>query len=352
MKIKIGSKFISREGKPYVIAEIGVNHGCSLILAKKMILSAKKAGADAVKFQSYKAEGLVVKKSPAYWDLKSEKTKSQFALFKKYDKFNINDYEKLYNYCKKIRIDFSTTPFDIATVDKLDHLVKYYKVASSDITNFILLKKIASKKKPILLSTGASTINEIKNAINFLVKNKINKKNIIIMHCILSYPTKDEDANINMIKNLNDEFSDHIIGYSDHTMPKNNMLILTSSFINGAVVIEKHFTFNKKLKGNDHYHAMDENDLKVFQKNINQIMISRGTSKKKVIKSELKSRKFARRSLVALSDIKKNEILNIKKLSAKRPGTGISPKDINRIIGKRAKRNIKNDQILSWKDIS
>ena len=169
-KIKLGNKIVSKKSLPYIIAEIGVNHECSLQMAKKLIYLAKKGGADAAKFQTYKAHLITSKYAKSYWDTKKEKTKSQFELFKKYDFFEKQHYEELSSYCKKLKIEFISTPFDIEAVDMLDKLVKFYKISSSDITNFPLLKKIASKKKPVILSTGASTLKEIRQALNFLKK--------------------------------------------------------------------------------------------------------------------------------------------------------------------------------------
>ena len=346
--IKLGNKIISEGSKPYIIAEIGVNHECSIIQAKKLILKAKKSGADAAKFQTYKAELITSKNSPSYWDVKKEKTKSQFKLFKKYDHFTKNHYHILYEYCKKVGIDFASTPFDHDAVDMLDSYVTYFKISSSDITNYPLLKKIASKNKPILLSTGASSIIEIKNAIKILKKNKCN--NIIIMHCILNYPTKDKDANLEMISDLKEKFSENIIGYSDHTLPCKNMKNLITAYILGARVIEKHFTLNKKKRGNDHYHSMDEKDLKNLNDNIKHTHSILGVKKKHCLNSELKSKKFARRSLVLNRDVRKNSIIKSKYIICKRPGTGISPVELSKAIGRKVIKNLKEDHILRWSD--
>jgi N-acetylneuraminate synthase len=213
-----------------------------------------------------------------------------------------------------------------------------------------LLKKISLKKKPIFLSTGASSLNEIKNAVNIFKKNKITK--IVIMHCILNYPTKNINANLGMIESLKKEFPEYIIGYSDHTLPDKKMQNLCTAYILGAKIIEKHFTLNKKMKGNDHYHSMDKNDLKVLVKNIGKIKVSLGTSyKKKIIKSEYISRKNARRSIVLFHDVKKNQKLKKYDLICKRPGTGISPMYFNKIVGRRIKYNLKADRILTFRDI-
>ena len=181
--IKIGKKLINHNSKPYFIAEIGVNHEGSMVKAKKMIKQAKLIGLDAVKFQTYKAENLVIKNSPAYWDIKKEKTNSQFKLFKKYDKFNKKDYFELHKYCKKINIDFLSTPFDLESISWLKNLMPAIKIASADINNYPLLKAVGLTKKKVLISTGASNLNEIKNAIRIL--KKFGSKDIIIMHCIL-----------------------------------------------------------------------------------------------------------------------------------------------------------------------
>ena len=349
-KIKLGNKIISNQSLPYIIAEIGVNHECSIKMAKKMIYLAKKGGADAAKFQTYKAELITSKFAKGYWDTKKEKIKNQFQLFKKYDLFEKKHYQELSDYCKKIKIEFMSTPFDIEAVDMLDKLVRFYKISSSDITNFPLLKKIASKKKPVILSTGASTLKEIKQALNCLKKNKC--KNIVLLHCILNYPTHNKDANLNMISSLKKKFPKNLIGYSDHTLPSKEMKNLTTAYILGARVIEKHFTINKKMTGNDHYHSMDIKDLKKFKDELDYLQTIVGKKEKTFLKSEKKSRKFARRSIVAKNFIKKNQLIKLSDLICKRPGTGLEPAKLSLIIGKKAKRNLVEDQIITKKDIN
>ena len=337
IEVKLGKRKINSNTKPYIIAEIGVNHEGSINLAKKMIYLAKKAGADAAKFQSYKAETLASKNSPAYWDLKKEKTKSQYELFKKYDSFTVYDYKKLSQYCKKIGIDFISTPFDHESVDFLNPLVPFFKISSSDITNIPLLKKISSKRKPIVLSTGASSINEIKNALNVLKPNKV-----ILMHCILNYPTKNENANLRMIKGLKKNFPKNIIGYSDHTAPDINLSSLLTAYTLGAVVLEKHFTYNKSLSGNDHYHSMDYKNLFEFKKILEKVFTLLGKKDEKTpILSENIARKNARRSIVLKKEINICKKFETKHLICKRPGTGISPIYWDRIIGKFPRKKLK-----------
>lgn len=347
--IKLGKKIVNENSSPYIIAEIGVNHECSILKAKELILKAKKSGADAAKFQTYKAELITSKNSPSYWDITKEKTNSQFKLFKKYDHFEEKDYVVLKRYCKSLDIDFASTPFDHNAVDMLDPLVSYYKISSSDITNYPLLKKIASKKKPVLLSTGASSISEIKNAIKLLNFNKC--RDIVVMHCILSYPAKNENANLGMISDLKHKFPKNVIGYSDHTLPDKEMTNMYTAYVLGAKVLEKHFTLNKKSKGNDHYHSMDYIDLKNLKSRIDNANKIIGFKEKKILDIELNSRKFARRSIVVKRDLKKNSIIKKSDIICKRPGTGISPIHFAKVLGKKIKKNLSEDHILNWNDL-
>lgn len=345
MKFK---KYFIKNIQPYIIAEIGVNHNCNMKTAFKQINLAKKSGANAVKFQTYKANLIASKFSPAYWDINEEKTRSQYELFSKYDKFGKKEFIKISKFCKKKKIDFISTPFDEKCVNYLKRIVSSFKISSSDITNFPLIKKIARCNKPIIISTGASKINEIKKTVKLI--KKFNKKELIIMHCILSYPTENHDANLNMINDLKKVFPNYFIGYSDHTKPDKDMLIVKTAFIMGAKVIEKHFTHNKKLKGNDHYHSMNFKDLKKFRSDLKKIIPLLGKNKKSPVKVEMISRKYARRSLVAKNDLKNKHKLKKKDLLIKRPGTGIKPQFLNKLIGRTIKKNIKADQILKWSD--
>jgi len=335
---------------PFLIAEIGVNHENDLHTAKKMINEAKKAGADAVKFQTYKAEKLAVMDSPAYWDRAKEKTGTQYRLFKKYDKFGEKEFLLLADHCKKKDIIFLSTPFDFAAVDFLDKLVPFFKISSSDITNIPFIRYIALKRKPIILSTGASTIAEIDEAVR-TIREAGNKK-IALLHCILNYPTEYTNANLSMIKHVKTIFSDLVVGYSDHTLPDESMLVLTMANLLGAQIIEKHFTLNKSLPGNDHYHSMDPDDIRIFRDNLALITKISGEYYKKPLASEKVSRKNARRSLVANTPIRKGQIITTKMLTMKRPGIGISPRFFDQIVGRRAIRNIVEDEIITWEMLS
>jgi len=332
----------------YVIAEIGVNHGGNIALAKDLIDLAKKGGAHAAKFQSYKAHKIAAKDSPAYWDTSKEPTESQFELFKKFDSFGPSDYEELAAHCNKVGIDFLSTPFDLEAVDFLNPLQRLIKVASADITNFPLLRKVAASKKPIILSTGCSTIQEIRGAVTEL-KN-YGATDIVLLHCILNYPTNDENANLGMITSLQKEFPNCHIGYSDHTIPSDEMTVLCTSYLLGARVIEKHFTHDKTLQGNDHYHSMDWKDLKNFIDRCISLDSIIGLKKKQPLASELNSIKYARRSLYYNSDLKKGLVLSENDIIALRPGTGISPVEYDRILGKKLIKNVTRNEPIRLSD--
>jgi len=341
----------------YIIAEIGVNfydiakkYNISLIDAcKLMIIDAKINGANAVKFQAYKADTLVSKDSPAYWDTTLEPTKSQHELFKKHDSFEKNDFEYLSKFCEKESIDFICTPFDLDAVEYLDSIVNVYKISSSDITNKPLVLAVARKCKKILLSTGASTLEDIDNAIKLI--QSTGNEDIVIMHCVLSYPTKNEDANLNMITSIKYKFPNFEIGYSDHTNPDDNMMILSSAYILGAEYIEKHYTLDKTLQGNDHYHSMDSNDLKKFKDNTEFLKMIIGNKDKKVLECEKISRINARRSIYLKKSIKKGGVITEDNIICKRPCVGIGTMDIDKVLGKIVNKELKEDKVLQWEDI-
>lgn len=340
--------------RPYIIAEVGVNfydtakkEGITpLEAAKKYVYEAGRSGADAVKFQSYKADTIVSKNSPAYWDLTKEPTTTQHGLFKKHDHFNREDYQALCDYSKEIGIDFMSTPFDFESADYLNDMIDIYKISSSDLTNIPFIKYIAAKGKPVYISTGAAYISEIEQAVRVIKESGCN--DICLLHCVLSYPTKNEDANLNMIKHLKNIFPDVKIGYSDHTMPDKTMTILTTSYLFGAEIIEKHFTLDKTLSGNDHYHAMDPEDLKVAVENFKLLEVIGGSYNKTVLDCEITPRREARRSIVINNKLKKGDTIKKEDIMLKRPGTGIKPEHIELVIGRTVKLDIEQDTVLTW----
>jgi N-acetylneuraminate synthase len=340
--------------KPYLIAEAGVNfydtakiRGVTpLEEAIHYVDCAKAAGIDAIKFQSYKASTIASKHSPAYWDTTKETTKSQYELFCKFDSFGEAEYRKLYEHCCEVGIDFMSTPFDYASADYLADMVDIFKISSSDLSNLPFLAHIAKKGKPIFLSVGASYLSEVELAVRTIKENGC--KDIALLHCVLSYPCKNEDANLNIIPTLKNIFPDIKIGYSDHTLPDETMTILTTAYLLGAEIIEKHFTLDKTLPGNDHYHAGDPEDFSKAVHNFELVNVIRGQSEKTVLPCEIVPRREARRSLVLTRDMKQGEIIKETDLMAKRPGTGISPSYQDIVIGRPVKMDLSEDTVLTW----
>ena len=340
--------------KPYVIAEIGVNFYDTakqlkispLEAAKLYIDKAAEAGVDCAKFQSYKANTIVSKNSPAYWDLTKEPTKTQYDLFLKHDGFGEKEYRELCEYTHSKGIDFTSTPFDYASADYLYDMVDFYKISSSDLSNLPFIRHIGLKGKPVYISVGASYLSEVDEAIRVL--KEVECKEIVILHCVLSYPTAPENANLNVIKRLKEIYPDIKIGFSDHVAPDDTMMTLATAYLLGAEVIEKHFTLDKTLSGNDHYHAGDPDDFKKAISNFKWIDTVLGQAEKTVLDCEKVPRREARRSLVLTRDLKAGEIIKLEDLMPKRPGTGISPKYIDIVIGRKSKEDLKEDTILTW----
>ncbi len=349
--IILGSRVITPRSKPYVIAEIGVNHEGSLDQAKRLIDQAKEGGADAAKFQSYKAGTLASKHSPSYWDTTKEPTRSQYALFQKYDNFGAGEYRALAEHCRQVGIDFLSTPFDDEAIEFLEPLVPFFKIASADLTNLPFLRRVASKRKPVVLSTGASTLGEVDIAVEVLTQAGCT--NIALLHCILNYPTDDANAHLRMIEGLKRAYPYNIIGYSDHTLPDDAMTSLVTAHLLGAVIIEKHFTHDKTLPGNDHYHAMDRHDLARFVSLADKVHVLLGPNDHKApIATEAISRKNARRSIVLARDVPADHKLTSDDLTYKRPGTGVSPLHWDEVLNCRTTAALQADHVLQWHDLA
>lgn len=340
--------------KPYVIAEMGVNfydtarvEGITPLEAAKLYIDkAAEAGINCAKFQSYKAGTIVSKNSPAYWDITKEPTKTQYELFLKHDSFGEEEYRQLCDYTHAKGLDFTSTPFDYASADYLSDMVDFYKISSSDLTNLPFIRHIGEKGKPVYLSVGAAYLSEVDEAVREL-KNA-GCRNIVLLHCVLSYPTLPKDANLRILETLKRYFPDLRIGFSDHVAPDDTMMTLAAAYMLGAEVLEKHFTLDKTLQGNDHYHAGDPEDFKKAIANFKWIDMVLGSSEKTVLDCEKISRREARRSLVLTRSMKKGEVIQAGDIMAKRPGTGISPKDTDIVIGRKAARDLDEDTILTW----
>ena len=340
--------------KPYIIAEMGVNFydsakvlGITPLEAAKMYIDeAAKVGIDCAKFQSYKARTIVSKNSPAYWDTTKEPTKTQYELFLKHDSFGEAEYKELCEYTHKKGMDFISTPFDYASADYLENMVDFYKISSSDLSNLPFVKYIGEKGKPVYMSVGAAYLSEVDEAVRVL--KEAGCEDIVLMHCVLSYPTDPQNANLRVIDTLKKVFPDVRIGFSDHVAPYSKMITLASSYLLGAEVIEKHFTLDKTLQGNDHYHAGDPDDFAKAISNFKWIDNVLGQPEKEVLECERIPRREARRSLVLTRNMAKGDVITENDIMAKRPGTGISPKYTDIVVGRSVKTDLAEDTVLTW----
>ena len=345
MKVEIGNKLIGEEAPCFIIAEAGVNHNGSVELAKKLIDAAKDAGADAVKFQTFKAEKVVTQKAEKAEYQKTAKEESQYDMIKKLE-LSEYDFMELADYAKKKGIIFLSSPFDKESADLLDEMnVPAYKIASGEITNFPLLKHIAKKKKPIILSTGMATLGEVEEALNVIRSEGV--EDVILLHCVSNYPAKMEDVNLRIMGTLKQAFKIPV-GFSDHTL---GITVPIAAVALGACVIEKHFTLDRNLPGPDHKASLEPDDLKEMVKAIRDLERALGDGVKKPTKDEEEIKKVARRSIVAKVDIPEGTIITENMLDIKRPGIGIEPKYFDPVIGMRAKKDIKKSDIVTWKMI-
>ncbi len=344
VKIKIGHKTISENKPIFYIAEAGVNHNGSVAIAKKLINTAKKYGADAIKFQSFLANEIIVPKGPKakYHDQTVGKKINWYDLLKKQE-ISVKMHKILINYCKKKQIIFLSTPYDFKSASLLNKLgVKAFKIASTDNNNFPLIEKIVKFRKPIIISTAMTNLNEVEDIVKFFRKLKFKK--YIILQCTGSYPSKTSDANLRVLQSYKKKFK-CLVGYSDHT-PVNTSTIVSVGL--GAKVIEKHFTINKKMWGPDHRMSLSPKELKKSIQEVRLADTSLGKTTKEVLMCEKENRNKLKKSLVFSRNMKKNEKIRLSDLKIKRPGTGIRPKLINKVIGLRLKKNIKANTLIKF----
>jgi len=340
--------------KVFIIAEAGVNHNGSLKLAYNLVNAAVEAGANAVKFQTFKAENVVSESAEKaeYQKKTTDATESQFEMIKKLE-LSFEDFGRIKGYCDKKGIIFLSTPFDYESVDFLENLVPLYKIGSGEITNLGFLEYIASKNKPIILSTGMANLSEVEEAVNTILSNQnCSKKSafppLTILHCVSNYPSPYEEVNLKAMLTLKEAFK-LPVGYSDHTL---GIEIPIAAVALGATVIEKHFTLDKNLPGPDHKASLEPDELKVMAKAIRNVEKALGNGIKRPTKNEIEIMKVARKSLVATRDIRTGEILRKSDIAIKRPGTGISPKFKEIVIGIRVTKDIKKDDIFNWEDFN
>lgn len=341
-KVKIASKMIG-EGEPcFIIAEAGVNHNGKVELAKKLIDVAKNAGADAVKFQIFSTEAIAVKTAEkAPYQKKTTRKGSQYEMLKKLE-LTKDGFRKLADYATSKNIIFLASAFDEESVDFLDELkVPAFKVPSGEITNFPLLKHMAGKKKPIILSTGMSTLKEVAGALSVLRAG--GAKEIVLLHCVSDYPARVEDMNLRTMDTLRRKFR-LPVGLSDHTL---GITMPIAAVALGATVIEKHFTLNRKLPGPDHKASLEPDELGEMVAHIRKVEKALGDGIKRPTKSEDVIKKVVRRSIVARVNIPRGTVITGEMLDLKRPGTGLEPKYLKKVVGKRAKKDIKTDELIT-----
>lgn len=347
VKFKIENKWVGDGEDVYTIAEAGANHESNLEKAYALIDAAVEGNSNSIKFQTYKAEKLTTKTAKKYWDDGIE-NETQYDVFNRLDKLSDNDWKDIFNYAVKKKITCFSTPFDNESVELLYSLnVPVFKIASADITHIPLIRKIAKKNLPIILSTGMASLDEVKFAVNAI--HDEGNHDIMIMHCITSYPTKPEDANLELIRVLKNEFDDCVIGYSDHTLGTDIAVIST---FYGACAIEKHFTYDQSMKiSRDHRLSLNPKEFQEMVNKLKLVKISRGKSKRIEFESEKEAVKFARRSIVSITKIPKNSIISSEMIDFKRPGTGIEPKFIDSILGRRVIKDIDEDAPINWEDL-
>jgi N,N'-diacetyllegionaminate synthase len=342
-KIQVGVRSISKDSPTFVIAEAGVNHGGDIVVAKQLIDLAVDAKADAVKFQTFKAENLIlsnIQKAP-YQKNTTDACETQFDMLKKLEVSKEQNLE-LKQYCSVKGIIFLTTPFDEESLDELDELdLPAYKVASTDATNLPFLKKIAKKGKPIFLSTGMSYLSEVKLALETIYEHN---KDVVLLQCTANYPIQDNEANLAVINTYRDNF-DILLGYSDHSV---GVGAAPFAIPMGAKVVEKHFTINKYDEGPDHAASLSPDELINFVKTVRRVDEYMGSAIKEPSPSEMDTRKSLQKCMVANKEIKKGELFSNDNLVAKRTGgIGISPIDFKNITGVKSHKTYKKNEVIS-----
>ena len=325
-----------------IIAEVGINHNGSLRLAKKLIDVAFDAGADYVKFQTFKTEKVMTRAADKaeYQKNFTDKGETQFEMIKKLE-LDRDDFERLIQYCEEKGILFLSTAFDHESINLLAELnIPFYKIPSGEITNLPYLRHISGMGKPVVMSTGMATLGEVREAMDVLLKAGGKKDDLTILHCNTEYPTPIEDVNLNAMLNIRDKLGVKV-GYSDHTL---GIEIPVAAVAMGATVIEKHITLDRMLPGPDHAASLEPDELKAMVAAIRNIEKAFGDGVKKPSPSETKNIPIARKSIVAKKAIKKGDTFSKNNITVKRPGTGISPMKWDEIIGSRSKRDFEFDE--------
>jgi sialic acid synthase SpsE len=345
-EILIGNRKVGEKHPVFIIAEAGSNHNRNLNQAKKLIEIAAESEVDAVKFQTYSAETLYSKKTPNPEYLEGKMVQESVWQLIKDIELPREWQGELADFSRSLGLIFLSTPFDYKAIEELEEInILAYKIASFEIVDLPFLKKVAETKKPIILSTGMASLGDIEDAINAI--REVAEIEIGLLHCAINYPPPFEDLNLRAIQTLQQAFQVPI-GFSDHTMSTSIPAVAVAL---GACIIEKHYTIDKTLKGPDHKFALEPNELKEMVKNIRDAEVSLGSSRKMVAESEKDLYKLARRSIIAARKIPKGKIIELSDLIIKRPGYGIPPKYLDVVIGKTAKEDIDEEDIITWDQI-
>lgn len=333
-----------KENKVFIIAEAGVNHNGSLDLAFKLVDAAVVAGADAVKFQTFRANSLVVQNAPkANYQLQTTAdTESQYEMLKKLE-LTEDDHKKIIKYCRSKKIEFLSSAFDIEGINLLRELgLNIFKIPSGEAVNPPHLRRVAEVADEIIISTGMCTMDEVEQALKILMDQGFDKNKITVLHCNTEYPTLYEDVNLMAMISMRDKFGVRV-GYSDHT---SGIEVPIAAVAMGATVIEKHFTLDRNMDGPDHQASLEPHELQAMVGAIRNIEIALGDGVKKMSSSEMKNIFIARKSIVAAVEIRKGEILTEKNITVKRPGNGMSPMMWDEIIGKVTNRDYRKDELI------
>jgi len=346
-QIKIGNRLIGEECPCFIIAEAGINHNGDISIAKKMIDLAVDCGVDAVKFQTFTAKEFISNEDEIY-EYKSEGKTVKESMLKIFERneFSEEEWREIADYCKKKKVIFFSTPQNLSNLEVLLKIrVPTIKVGSDDLINLPLLEEYSKKGLPMIISTGMAYLSEIDEAIRIIKKNN---KELAVLHCVSSYPAEFEELNLRKINTLKKAFPGCVIGFSDHS--KGTMAGIVAVIL-GAKILEKHFTLDKNMPGPDHWFSADPKELKDLVKGVRNIEKSLGSSEIKPVEKEIEMRGICHRSIVASQSIKKGEILTKENITMKRPGTGLAPKFIDFIVGRKAKQDMRKGELITLENL-
>lgn len=337
---------ITAEGV-FIITEVGCNFEGDFGRAVEMVHATADAGADAVKFQTFVAERLASRSAEKFWEIEGCPGRTQLDEFRQMPSLSADEYLRLKETAEKRGLVFFSTPSDEGSADLLEEVgVEMYKISSMDITHLPLLRHVARKGRPVIISTGASTVGEIDEALRVMADE--GNTDVAVLHCTSNYPTEDRNVNLRMISHLKEVFPHVPVGYSDHTLPEDGEGIIASAVALGARIIEKHFTFDNTRPGYDHEISVDYQGLTRLVRQVRRVEEALGEAFKRPVESEARARLHARRSIVAAVSIPRGAVLTREMLAIKRPGTGIEPRFLDVVVGRTASTSIEEDAVITW----